>query len=364
MPRVTLLSSITPGPGRVDWKIRVRIIRLWRLPEFKNPLQTSALEMLLVDEEEVRIHAYVKNALITTFEGTLKEGSVYVMENLLVAENKMKFKTTSHAYKLGFMQSTRVTEIEADNIPSHSFLFVPFPDILAGSNEFVLMGKMGISNSYNGTKLLINPNIKHDLEYRERFNQCDGSLSQGVSHTSGGDDFIQTQRMTISDIVDCAQEKMGKGFLVEFQELFNKEFLFIIKISQANIDHNWQGYTAKRVTADKEMIGQFKVMHSIQNDEENCNTEIKSIPSAQVDDNIMTENVIVDDSQQDSAEVLTQKHNDKISAVEEETPPNKVPGKRIAPAIEFSTNAEDEETQASSTKVPKLLTDIKKEAED
>ncbi|KAJ1387726.1 hypothetical protein SESBI_39713 [Sesbania bispinosa] len=49
MSRVTLLTSITAG--RVDWKIRVRIIRLWRLPEFKNPLQTSALEMLLVDEE-------------------------------------------------------------------------------------------------------------------------------------------------------------------------------------------------------------------------------------------------------------------------------------------------------------------------
>ncbi|KAJ1438895.1 hypothetical protein SESBI_02666 [Sesbania bispinosa] len=51
MPRVSLLSSITPGPGRMDWKIRVRIIRLLRLPEFKNPLQTGALEMLLVDEE-------------------------------------------------------------------------------------------------------------------------------------------------------------------------------------------------------------------------------------------------------------------------------------------------------------------------
>ncbi|KAJ1396646.1 Nucleic acid-binding, OB-fold [Sesbania bispinosa] len=309
MPRVSLLSSITPGPGRVDWKIRVRIIRLWRLPEFKNPLQTSALEMLLVDEEKIRIHAYVKKALITTFEGTLKEGSAYVMENLLVAENKMKFKTTSHAYKFGFMQSTRVTEIEADNIPSHSFLFVPFPDILAGSNEFVLMDVIGhvvqrydLKESEKGGK--INKHMEIILEDLE-FNQCDGSLSQGVSHTSGGDDFIQTQRMTISDIVDCAQ-----------------------------------------------------------NDEENCDTEIKSIPLAQVDDNIMTENVILDDSQQDSAEVLTQKHIDKISAVEEETPPNKVSGKRVAAAIEFSTNVEDEETQASSTKVPKLLTDIKKEAED
>ncbi|KAJ1393030.1 hypothetical protein SESBI_35350 [Sesbania bispinosa] len=339
MPRVSLLSSITPGPGRVDWKIK-----------------------------EVRIHAYVKKALITTFEGTLKEGIAYVMENLLVAENKMKFKTTSHAYKFGFMQSTRVTEIEADNIPSHSFLFVPFLDILAGSNEFVLMDVIGhvvqrydLKESEKGGK--INKHMEIVLEDLE-FNQCDGSLSQGVSHTSGGDDFIQTQRMAISDIVDCAKENKGKGFPAEFQELFNKEFLFIIEISQANIDHNWQGYTAKRVTADKEMICQFKVMHSIQNDEENCDTEIKSIPLAQVDNNIMTENVILDDSQQDSAEVLTQNHNDKISAVEEETPPNKVSGKRVAAAIEFSTNVEDEETQASSTKVPKLLTDIKKEAED
>jgi len=37
--------------GRDSWRLRVRVLRLWRVPSFKNPEQAISLEMVLVDEK-------------------------------------------------------------------------------------------------------------------------------------------------------------------------------------------------------------------------------------------------------------------------------------------------------------------------
>lgn len=47
--RVNFISEIVPG--KINWKLEVRIIRLWTLPEKKNPLNTNSLEMILLDEK-------------------------------------------------------------------------------------------------------------------------------------------------------------------------------------------------------------------------------------------------------------------------------------------------------------------------
>jgi hypothetical protein len=43
------LSEIIPG--RDAWRIRVRVLRLWKVPSFLNPLETNSVEMVLVDEK-------------------------------------------------------------------------------------------------------------------------------------------------------------------------------------------------------------------------------------------------------------------------------------------------------------------------
>lgn len=40
--------------GRIDFKIHMRIIRLWRQPNFKNRLQIN-IELILIDE---KVHFY------------------------------------------------------------------------------------------------------------------------------------------------------------------------------------------------------------------------------------------------------------------------------------------------------------------
>ncbi|GJR46244.1 nucleic acid-binding, OB-fold, replication protein A, OB domain protein [Tanacetum coccineum] len=71
---LTKLSELTPF--RDDWKIKVRVIRLWKLPDFKNPLVTYSLEMVLMDEEGCKIHASVRKTLVSQFDPKLVEGQV------------------------------------------------------------------------------------------------------------------------------------------------------------------------------------------------------------------------------------------------------------------------------------------------
>jgi hypothetical protein len=38
-------------PGREDAHIKVTVLRLWKVPAFLNPIETSSTEMKLVDEK-------------------------------------------------------------------------------------------------------------------------------------------------------------------------------------------------------------------------------------------------------------------------------------------------------------------------
>lgn len=63
-----------------------------------------------------------------------------MFENVLVAINDLKLKTSKHKFKLNFMGITKCIKNEAANIPVVAFDFVAFPDILAGNFEGFLIG--------------------------------------------------------------------------------------------------------------------------------------------------------------------------------------------------------------------------------
>lgn len=43
------LSEIVPG--RLTWKIKVRLVRLWEVPTFLKPDKANSLEMVLIDDK-------------------------------------------------------------------------------------------------------------------------------------------------------------------------------------------------------------------------------------------------------------------------------------------------------------------------
>ncbi|TKY53262.1 Replication protein A 70 kDa DNA-binding subunit [Spatholobus suberectus] len=98
VPRISFIKKIVPGT--IEWRLRVRIIRLWNQTEYNNPMQIKSIELILLDEKTTRIQATIKRSLIEQFETTIEEGSAYSIENLLVAETDPKFKATKHKFKL------------------------------------------------------------------------------------------------------------------------------------------------------------------------------------------------------------------------------------------------------------------------
>ena len=64
------------------------------------------------------------------FEGQLIEGKVYIISNLSVALNTVKFKSTTHEFKIFFKKETQVRLVEDSVIPINGFNFVPNSIIL------------------------------------------------------------------------------------------------------------------------------------------------------------------------------------------------------------------------------------------
>lgn len=46
---VTMLNDLTPG--KENWKIRVRLLRVWDAPDYYKPEKPGSLEVVLIDEK-------------------------------------------------------------------------------------------------------------------------------------------------------------------------------------------------------------------------------------------------------------------------------------------------------------------------
>lgn len=80
------------------------------------------------------------------FAPLLQEGSTYFIEGICVGQNDIKFRRTHHKYKLSFIGTTRVTHINAPEIPQNAFDFADFRTILQEHRTDLYIGLL-IQNS-------------------------------------------------------------------------------------------------------------------------------------------------------------------------------------------------------------------------
>ncbi|KAF1859858.1 hypothetical protein Lal_00028041 [Lupinus albus] len=91
--RVNFIEEI--NATKDTWKIKVRIIGLWRVDRSSAP----SLEMIFMDENGDKIEAVVKNYHISLWEPQLQEGQSYVGENFDVSNSiKYLFKYIHKGY--------------------------------------------------------------------------------------------------------------------------------------------------------------------------------------------------------------------------------------------------------------------------
>ncbi|KAL9167002.1 hypothetical protein ABFS82_05G067700 [Erythranthe guttata] len=284
----TTTNLIDLKPCRFDWKVVVRVMRLWKVPSKSNPNEMISIDMVLIDNKGDKIHASIKRNHLKKFELIVNEGNTYIFQNFMVAPSDPRFRSTRHTHKIVFISTTRVTDFLAENIPVVTFNFTDFRDIINNGDDTWLIdvighvierdalrelnkngrshkllevglqdlsgnklkcalwdkyaeelsthlindkpdspiiiilqlcmvksfnGKNSISNAFHSSKLLINENLEEHREYREKLMMQAGTFSQSISqistHRSVGisDDLLQTEHMTISDLMDCTSER-------------------------------------------------------------------------------------------------------------------------------------------------------------
>ncbi|XP_058784628.1 replication protein A 70 kDa DNA-binding subunit D-like [Vicia villosa] len=287
-PKITAVSAIVPG--KFEFRLRVRVIHYWTLPERYNSTDIGSLHMILLDDKCGKIQATVRKNLIPTFKEQIEVGSSYVFENLMVGSNHPSYKAKTHKYKLNFMQSTKVFKVNAPDIPQYHFDFIPFSEILSATKEDRLLdiighvvetnvvnevekngkkskvmdltiedlesnkihctlwedfaemmqkfmdnhkssdpiimilqlcklkkffGAMGVSNAYYGTKMMLNADLIDTANYISKMNGTEIEITQGVSQMSGptivplADDLLQTQKMTIENLIESTEKCVG-----------------------------------------------------------------------------------------------------------------------------------------------------------
>nr|XP_043618840.1 uncharacterized protein LOC122590725 [Erigeron canadensis] len=119
------------------WKLKVKIIRLWKQTFSNNPHVVSSIDMVLIDEQGSRIQATVKHKLIPKFAALLEEGGIRVISNFGVGENKGRFLLTRHPCKINFYPNTSVRLSNDWAGPDQSIHLLSFDDILTKNFESV-----------------------------------------------------------------------------------------------------------------------------------------------------------------------------------------------------------------------------------
>lgn len=76
-----------------------------------------------------RIHATIKYVVVKRVKPILKEGCLYAIKDIIVAENRLKYKTTKNKFKINFREKTNICEIFEDSFPSKMFEFKSFEDL-------------------------------------------------------------------------------------------------------------------------------------------------------------------------------------------------------------------------------------------
>ncbi|XP_019266001.1 PREDICTED: uncharacterized protein LOC109243509 [Nicotiana attenuata] len=107
--------------SKMQWKLKVRVVRMWEKPDRFNPGSIFSIELVLQDEKGDRIHASIGKSVLHIFNRKINEHGLYVMANFIVCQNKERFNTTKHTLMLTFTQRTTVAETIDSLFPMNIF---------------------------------------------------------------------------------------------------------------------------------------------------------------------------------------------------------------------------------------------------
>ncbi|MED6208960.1 hypothetical protein PIB30_049967 [Stylosanthes scabra] len=197
------------------WNFRVRLIRHWKVPSVLDRKYKSSIELVFINTEGTRISPMIRPFHVRQFDAILNDGNVYLVSNVAVAANDVKFKTASYKCRLIFKKDSKIEPSLDDlSIPKEAYDFWPTSKILSTTrDDAYLIGTMTISNTNYTTSMLINPDIPAVVSFKERVNanflnnQVEISPIAGYASYDISNDLLHiTNYATISHIKETKEK--------------------------------------------------------------------------------------------------------------------------------------------------------------
>ncbi|KAD3640372.1 hypothetical protein E3N88_29595 [Mikania micrantha] len=112
--------------SKKDIVIKVRIMKIWKLPSFKIPNATHSIEMILMDEEGTKIQATVPHNYFVKIERFLVEKDCLLIGRPVIGDNISNYRIIDHPRKLFLDFQTHVSKCNEFNGSYHGFTFISF----------------------------------------------------------------------------------------------------------------------------------------------------------------------------------------------------------------------------------------------
>ncbi|PUZ46273.1 hypothetical protein GQ55_7G044000 [Panicum hallii var. hallii] len=167
-----LLSQI--NPTRHNWRIKVRITRMWQVSGTSKGKDFSSLELILIDEEGQGITASIGQKDLNKFSKSVVEGHRYYIRNFQVSKQERKFKAIPSTYTNFFTSWTIIEEICAEvsvNLPRYIFNFVDYDDLdhraRHGQGLIDIIGQLTAVHPVVHSSSLNGPSARREVELRD-----------------------------------------------------------------------------------------------------------------------------------------------------------------------------------------------------
>ncbi|XP_076935569.1 replication protein A 70 kDa DNA-binding subunit B-like [Bidens hawaiensis] len=295
---------------KTNYTIKVRVVRLWRKPNNKNPNEIWSIEMIIMDEEGTKMQASVFKTYFPKFEEHLRENECYFIFRPTLADNDAKIKHVDNGQKISFRWQTDLKKCTTFKGSEYGFEFTNFGSILKdplpqytrldiigyvykcyevekkpvrGGKEAIKMeikleDLETVSNVYDATRLFINSPIDEILEFKKSFLSNIGEETS--SHRSVGTSMVSSLEDEFLNDIDFINIR-------EINEIKEVKSLIVVgKIKALCIEKSWNyrscdlcknGVETTTVRIDKgENPADFEVAKQYKCLNDNCNQTIVS----------------------------------------------------------------------------------------
>ncbi|WJX60744.1 hypothetical protein P8452_45916 [Trifolium repens] len=225
---------IRPSCFQGSIRIKVRVLRLWKIPSFLNPSEISSIEMVLIDDKGAKIHASIKKQLLYMFDSKIVEvcSHTHDYEFLVDVIGLMTGISAEREYiRDGKITKMVIVELTDASGKCECALFGDYVTELnkkmgkAGEGLPVIVvqfakikifrDEASIQNVINTTRIFINPDIPEAIEFKNSI-ALRGIDVESVIPVIGGrakptmeEEFLRMHpKKKVADLTDLEEEGM------------------------------------------------------------------------------------------------------------------------------------------------------------